>query len=80
MQKKSVCMVTVSLRHPLVSVIESGQVKKMSKRLTVIKIAIKHIFPSDVSLRERQGETERERRREGYWHLITRSALGCFYQ
>lgn len=68
----------VSVWHPLVSVIESRQVKNMSKRLTLIKIAIKHIFPSDVSLRERKRETER--RREGYWHLITRSALGCFYQ
>ncbi len=43
--------------------IESHWVKNMSKRLTVIKIAIKHIFPSDVSLRER--EREREREKEG---------------
>jgi len=40
--------------------IESHWVKNMSKRLTVIKIAIMHIFPSDVSLPGREGESARE--------------------
>ena len=64
--------------------IESGWVKNMSKRLTVIKIAIKHIFSSDVSLQEKERGKEREKEggilapnyKERTWLLL--SVIGLY--